>query len=92
MVVSGQRPASVGFVKGLGVLEILAAVGLILPALLDIGTVMVPVTALCWVGMIGAMITHGRLGQARFVALSLADSALAIFIVLGRLGPEQFGG
>ena len=86
-------PASVGFVKGLGVLELLAAVGLILPALLDIGTVMVPVTALCWVGlMIGAMITHGRLGQARFVALNSAYLALAIFIAWGRLGPEQFGG
>lgn len=40
--------ASVGFVKTLGVLELLAAVSLILPAVLDIAPVMVPVTAACW--------------------------------------------
>lgn len=83
--------ASVGFVKVLGVLELLAAVGLILPAVLDIGTVMVPVTALCWVAlMIGAMITHSRLGQPWFVALNLIYLALAAFIAWGRLGPEPF--
>src|SRR5690625_3068682 len=58
--------ASVGFVKTLGVLELLAAVGLILPGVLDIAPVMVPVTAACWVVlMVGAMITHGRLGQIK---------------------------
>jgi hypothetical protein len=85
--------APVWFVKGLGILELLAAVGLILPALLDIGAVMVPVTALCWVAlMIGAMVTHGRRGQAQFVALNALYLALAVFIAWGRLGPEQFGG
>jgi hypothetical protein len=85
--------APVGFVKGLGILELLAAVGLVLPALLDIGTVMVPVTALCWVAlMIGAMITHGRRGQTHFVALNSVYLALAVFVAWGRLGPEQFGG
>ena len=41
--------ASVGFVKTLGVLELLAAVGLILPAVVDIAPVLVPITAVCWV-------------------------------------------
>ena len=50
--------ASVGFVKTLGVLELLAAVGLILPAVVDVAPVVVPVTAACWVLlMVGAMIT-----------------------------------
>jgi hypothetical protein len=85
--------ASDGFVKGLGVLELLAAVGLILPAVVDIGSVMVPVTALCWVAlMVGAMVTHARLGQARFVALNSVYLALAAFVAWGRLGPEQFTG
>ena len=54
---------------------------------------MVPVMALCWVAlMIGAMITHGRSGQARFVALNFGYLALAAFIAWGRLGPEQFAG
>jgi len=82
---------SVGFVKTLGVLELLAAVGLILPAIVDIAPVMVPVTALCWVLlMIGAMITHGRLGQSKLVLLNLAYLALAVFIAWGRFGPESF--
>ena len=83
--------ASVGFVKTLGVLELLAAVGLILPAIVDIAPVMVPVTAACWVLlMIGAMITHGRLGQAKLVMLNMVYLALAAFIAWGRFGPESF--
>ena len=85
--------ASVGFVKTLGVLELLAAVGLILPAIVDIAPVMVPVTAVCWVLlMIGAMITHGRLGQTKLVMLNVAYLALAAFIAWGRFGPESFAG
>ncbi len=83
--------ASVGFVKTLGVLELLAAVGLILPAVVDIAPVMVPVTAVCWVLlMIGAMITHGRLGQFKLVMLNLVYLGLAAFIAWGRFGPGSF--
>ncbi|MET8330209.1 DoxX family protein [Streptomyces sp. NPDC005181] len=47
-----------------GLPTVVAAVGLILPAVLDIAPVMVPVTAVCWVLlMVGAMITHGRLDE-----------------------------
>ena len=85
--------ASVGFVKTLGVLELLAAVGLILPAIVDIAPVLVPVTAVCWVVlMIGAMITHGRLGQAELVMLNMVYLALAAFIAWGRFGPEPVTG
>lgn len=76
---------SVGFVKILGVLELLAAVGLILPAALNIAPVMVPVTAVCWIAlMIGAMITHGRLGQFKLVMVNSVYLALAVFIAVGR--------
>ncbi|MCG5452374.1 MULTISPECIES: DoxX family protein [Micromonospora] len=85
--------ASVGFVKTLGVLELLAAVGLILPGVLDIAPVLVPVTAMCWILlMVGAMITHLRYGEARFMVLNLAYLALAAFVAWGRLGPEPFTG
>lgn len=78
--------ASAGFVKTLGVLELLAAVGLILPAALDIAPVMVPVTAICWILlMIGAMITHARLGQPRLVGVNAVYLALAAFIAVGNL-------
>ena len=83
--------AGAGFVKTLGILELLAAVGLILPAVVDVAPVMVPVTAVCWVGlMVGAMITHGRLGQAKLVMVNLVYVALAVFIAVGRFGPESF--
>jgi hypothetical protein len=85
--------ASVGFVRTLGALEVLAAVGLILPAVLDIAPVMVPVTAVCWVLlMVGAMITHGRLGQFGLVMLNAGYLALAAFVAWGRFVLEPFTG
>ncbi|MFE7802135.1 DoxX family protein [Nocardia sp. NPDC057440] len=83
--------ASAGFVKPLGILEILAAVGLILPAVLDIAPVLVPVTAVCWILlMVGAMITHFRSSEFKFVAVNVAYLALAAFVALGRFGAESF--
>lgn len=83
--------ASAGFVKTLGVLELLAALGLVLPAVTGIVPALVPVTAICWVAlMIGAMITHARDGGYKFVALNLAYLAVAVFIAWGRLGPASF--
>jgi len=40
--------------------------------------------------MVGAMITHGRLGQFKFVMLNLIYLAVAAFIAWGRFGPESF--
>jgi hypothetical protein len=80
-------------VRTLGVLELLAAAGLILPAALDVAPVLVPVTALCWVLlMIGAMFTHGRRGEAALVALNVVYLALAACLAWGRLGPAPFTG
>ena len=75
------------------VLELLAAAGLILPAIVDIAPVMVPVTAVSWVLLvIGAMITHGRLGRSKLVMLDPVHLGLAAFIARGRFGPESFTG
>ncbi|MET4646957.1 DoxX family protein [Streptomyces sp. NPDC006539] len=85
--------AGVGFVKTLGLFELLAVLGLILPVVVDIAPVLVPVTAVCWVLlMVGAMVTHGRRGESKFVALNLTYLALAAFIAWGRFGPESFTG
>jgi len=82
----------VGFVKSLGVLELLAAVGLVVPALVGIAPVMVPVTAVCWVLlMIGAMITHVRHDDGvKFVMVNLTYLVIAAFIAVGRFGLEPF--
>lgn len=88
---TGRAPA--GFVKTLGVLELMAAAGLIMPAALDIAPVMVPVTAVCWVLlMVGAMITHGRLGQFGLVMLNVCYLAVAAFVAVGRFALEPFTG
>lgn len=87
--VADARP---GFVRTLGVLEILAAVGLVLPPLVGIAPVVVPVTAVCWVVlMVGAIITHVRYRDgARFVALTAVYLVMAAFIAWGRSGPGSF--
>lgn len=85
------RAVSPAFVKTLGLLELCAAVGLVLPAVVDVAPVMVPVTAVCWVAlMVGAMITHGRLGQLKLVMVNVVYVVLAVFIAIGRFGPESF--
>jgi hypothetical protein len=82
--------AGAGFVKALGGLELLAAAGLILPAVAGIAPVLVPVTAVCWVLlMVGAMITHARHGGYRFVALNVIYLAIAAFVAWGRFGPAS---
>ncbi len=87
------RDASAGFVRTLGILEILAAIGLLLPAVLGVAPIMVAVTAACWVVlMVGAMITHGRLGQYGLVVLNTAYLALAAYVAWGRAVVEPFTG
>ena len=83
--------AGSGFVKALGVLELLAAAGLVLPAAVGVAPVLVPVTAAAWVLlMAGAMITHGRRGESAFVALNLVYLVLALVVAAGRFGPGSF--
>ncbi|WP_136707012.1 DoxX family protein [Agromyces sp. H66] len=84
--------AGVGFVKTLGLIEILAAVGLILPGLLGVATFMVPVTAVCWIVlMVLAIITHLRYeGGVKFALLNVTYLAIATFIAWGRIVAEPF--
>jgi len=82
-----------GTVKAIAVLEILAAVGLILPAALGIAPVLVPLAAVGVVLlMVGAILTHLRRHEAQPVVVNLALLALAGFVVWGRFGPQAFTG
>jgi len=82
---------SAGFVKALGAVEILGAVGLILPALLDIAPVRAPLaaTGLATI-MVGAAIVEFRRREFKHVLLNLTYLALLVFVALGRFGPESF--
>jgi uncharacterized membrane protein YphA (DoxX/SURF4 family) len=82
---------SSGGVKAIGALEILAAVGLILPAALDIAPVLVPLAAVGLVLlMVGAMITHLRRHEPQALVMNLAVIALAVLVAWGRFGPQSF--
>jgi len=71
--------------ENIGVLEILGAIALILPAVTGILPWLTPVAAIGLVlTMIGAMITHGRRGEFPNMGLNLVLLLLAVFIVFGR--------
>jgi hypothetical protein len=80
-----MRDNSVGFVKTLGALELLAAVGLILPGALDIAPVLVPVLL-----MVGATIVHLRRHETVPAVLNVVFLTMAAFVAWGRFGPESF--
>ena len=82
---------SAGMVKTIGALEILAAIGLILPAVLGVAPVFVPLAALGLVAlMIGAVATHARRKESQMIAGNLVLLALAAVVVWGRFGPYSF--
>jgi uncharacterized membrane protein YphA (DoxX/SURF4 family) len=78
-------------VRAIGALEVLAAVGLILPALLDIAPVLVPLAALGLVLlMAGAAITHLRRHETSVLPINAVLLILAAIVVWGRFGPYSF--
>ena len=82
-----------GSIKAIGALEVLAAVGLILPAALDIAPVLAPLAAVGLVLlMVGAFITHARRREAQGIVVTLVLLALAVFVAWGRFGPQSFTG
>jgi DoxX-like family len=84
---------SAGSVKAIGTLEVLAAVGLVLPAVTGIAPVLVPLAAVGLVLiMAGAAITRLRRHEAKLMVADLAYLALAGFVAWGRFGPESFTG
>ena len=82
--------ASPAFVKSIGVLEILAAIGLIVPALTGIAPVFVPLAAVGLVlVMLGAAVLHARRKEIPNIVIALVILALAVFVAWGRFGPTR---
>jgi uncharacterized membrane protein YphA (DoxX/SURF4 family) len=82
---------SPGTVKLIGALEVLAAIGLILPAALDIVPVLVPLAAVGLIAlMIGAALTHARRKEFPMIAINLTLLVLAALVAWGRFGPYSF--
>lgn len=82
---------SPGFIKALGAVEILGAVGLILPAALDIAPILVPLAAVGLATiMTGAAIVTSRRQEPKHALLNLTYLALIALVAIGRFGPESF--
>lgn len=80
-----------GTVKAIGALEVLGALGLILPAALDVAPVLVAwaATGLA-VTMAGAAAVHARRKEYPLISVNLVLLALAAVVAWGRFGPHAF--
>ena len=78
-------------IKGIGGLEVLAAIGLILPGVLDIAGALTAWAALgLLVLMIGAAVVHGRRKEWPYVGMNLMLGILAAIVAWGRFGDYSF--
>ena len=82
---------SAGAIKGIGALEVLGAIGLILPAALDIVPVLTPLAATgLAVTMLGAAIVHARRKETQLIVPNIVLLVLAAVVAWGRFGPHSF--
>lgn len=78
-------------VKLVGVLELAAAVGLILPALTGIAVILTPLAAVgLVVVMILAAVYHARKGEYSSIGVNAVLLILAAIVAWGRFGPYPF--
>jgi uncharacterized membrane protein YphA (DoxX/SURF4 family) len=80
-----------GTVRLIGTMEILAAIGLILPPALDIAPVLAPLAATgLVVMMLLAAATHARRKEPQGIVVNTVLLALAAFVAVTRFGPYSF--
>jgi len=80
-----------GPVKLIGALEVLAALGLILPPLVGVAEILTPVAATGAAAlMAGAAVVHGRRREFSMIAVNAVLLALAIVVAWGRFGTHAF--
>jgi uncharacterized membrane protein YphA (DoxX/SURF4 family) len=71
--------------QALGAVEVLGAIGLILPRALNIAPVLTPIAAVgCAIVMAGAVVTHIRMKDYKGTGMPLVLLALAIVVAAGR--------
>ena len=78
-------------VKLIGLVEVLGALGLILPAALGIAEILTPLAAAgLALTMLGATVVHARRGEKSNIPVTLVLAALAAFVAVMRFGPYSF--
>ena len=82
---------SAGQVKTIGTLEVLGAIGLILPAALGIAEILTPLAAVgLALTMVGAAVVHAKRGEGQMIPVNVVLGGLAIFVAVMRFGPNAF--
>lgn len=82
---------SAGAIKGIGALEVLGALGLVLPPLVGTAEILTPLAALgLAVIMVGAIVTHVRRGERQALPVTVLLLVLALLVSWGRFGPYSF--
>ena len=80
-----------GAMKGIGALEVLGALGLILPAALGVAEVLTPLAALgLALVMVGAVVVHLRRGESKAIGAPIVLGLLALVVAVLRFGPYSF--
>jgi uncharacterized membrane protein YphA (DoxX/SURF4 family) len=76
--------------RAVGLLEVLGALGLILPGALGIAPLLTPLAAVgLALTMIGAIATHVRTGETDRLAVPIVLLALTIFVAVERFGAHS---
>ncbi|GAA3661426.1 DoxX family protein [Nonomuraea antimicrobica] len=78
-------------VRLIGVVELLGALGLILPAVTGIAPILTPLAAIgLAITMLGAAAAHARRKESSGIAVNVILLALTVVIAWGRFGPYAF--
>lgn len=81
-----------GHIKAIGTIKITGAVGLVLPAAVDVAPVLVPLAASgLMLVMAGAATTRFRRSEWKYLVGDVAYLSLFAFLAWGRFGLEPFG-
>jgi uncharacterized membrane protein YphA (DoxX/SURF4 family) len=76
--------------RTIGVLEVLGALGLILPGVLHVAPAITPLAAVgLALTMVGALATHVRLGETSRIAAPIVLLGLAVLVAVERVGPHS---
>ena len=76
--------------RTIGLLEVLAALGLILPGVLNVAPAITPLAAVgLALTMVGALATHVRLGETSRLAAPIVLLVLALLVAVERVGPHS---
>jgi uncharacterized membrane protein YphA (DoxX/SURF4 family) len=80
-----------GPIKTIGALEVLGAIGLVVPGVTGIAPILVPLAATgLALLMIGAIVVHARRGEAQAIPVNVVLLLLAVLVAWGRFGPYPF--